>query len=407
MECGVKKASSMKVLHVIPAIASRYGGPSKAVIGMARALLEHGVDVLVATTDADGIGRLHVPIGEQTSYEGVNTIFFPRQWSEAFKYSRPLAKWLREHVRDHDIVHIHAVFSHSSLAAARACRLRGVSYVVRPLGSLHPWSLTQRGFSKRIFWHAVVKRMLMAAHAIHYTTIEEKRLAHESLKLQNGSGVVIPLGVDEGLLENANSESRIPRQLSRLGKAPYILFLSRLHPKKGIELLLEAFLKVTAKEPFKNWHLVLAGEGDPLYIGKLKLMVRQLNGDARVSFAGWLEGSDKIHAMKGAELLVLPSFQENFALSVVEAMACGVPALVSEHVNLASEIIQAGAGWVAPLETEEMVQVLKEAMKNKEERKFRGAKGKRLVRTHFTWQIVAGKLIEMYRELSSYQGYSN
>ena len=139
----------MKILHVIPGIAPRYGGPSLAINGMSRALIEAGVEVLVATTDADGAGQLAVPLAEITDYQGVPTIFFRRQWSEAFKYSQPLAQWLQKHAGEFDVIHIHAVFSHACLAAGRAARKWRVPYIVRPLGTLAPWSLEQKSRRKQ------------------------------------------------------------------------------------------------------------------------------------------------------------------------------------------------------------------------------------------------------------------
>src|SRR5439155_19005325 len=111
----------MKILHVIPGVAPRYGGPSQAIIQMCRALQTEGEEVLIASTDADGASRLPVKIGMKTVYKGIPAIFFPRNWSEAFKYSHSLARWLGANVDSFDVVHIHAVFSHSSIAAARAC----------------------------------------------------------------------------------------------------------------------------------------------------------------------------------------------------------------------------------------------------------------------------------------------
>src|SRR5258706_3915050 len=105
----------MRVLHVIPAVAPRYGGPSGAVISMCRAVGDAGVETLLASTDADGPRRLDVPLGIETAHEGVPAIFFRRQWSEAFKVSLPLAGWLRENTPRFDVVHIHAVFNHSCI----------------------------------------------------------------------------------------------------------------------------------------------------------------------------------------------------------------------------------------------------------------------------------------------------
>ncbi len=189
---------AMKVLHVIPAVAPRYGGPSQAVIQMCHALRSEEVEVLIATTDADGEARLAVECGRPVIYEGVPTVFFPRQLSEAFKYSYLLARWLDSKVSSFDVVHIHAIFSHSSLAAARACQRRGVPYVLRPLGSLDPWSLSQKRVRKRLLWYGGVKRMLGKAAAVHYTAKAEKQLAEDGLGLNHG--VVIPLGIGCELL---------------------------------------------------------------------------------------------------------------------------------------------------------------------------------------------------------------
>jgi len=172
---------SCKVLHVIPALAPRYGGPSAAVVGMCRVLIAGGVPTLIASTDADGRGRLTVSTGQIESYSGVPAIFFPRVASESFKWSAPLEAWLRARVSDFDIVHVHAVFSHSSLAAGRACRAANVPYIVRPLGTLDPWSLNHHRLRKQLLFRFGVRNLLMGAAAMHYTSDEERRLAESVL----------------------------------------------------------------------------------------------------------------------------------------------------------------------------------------------------------------------------------
>ena len=137
----------MKILHVIPSVAPRYGGPSKAVYTMCRALQDRGIEVLIATTNADGERRASRRFGREDRLSGRANHFLPRQWSEALKYSRPLALWLEQNVKNFDLAHIHAVFSHACVAAARACRKNVVPYLVRPLGTLDLGVSNKRAFA--------------------------------------------------------------------------------------------------------------------------------------------------------------------------------------------------------------------------------------------------------------------
>lgn len=393
MPSVLQNQSALKVLHVIPGIAPRYGGPSQAIYTMCSALQSQGVDPLIVTTNADGDKELPVALATQVNYQNVPTIFFARQFSEALKYSRPLAEWLDCHVTGFDLVHIHAVFSHACIAAARECRKHQVPYIVRPLGTLDPWSLKQKQFRKQLFWHLGVKQMLHQAAAIHYTTNEEKRLAETSLGLTNG--VVIPNGID---LSEALQYRDCQESAGNSVNAPYVLALSRIHPKKGYELLIEAFAALKNQGSFIQWQLVIAGEGEAAYVAQLKKLAERngLNGDAR--FVGWLDGDRKYTALQGAALLALPSYQENFGISLIEAMACGVPVLVSPQVNLAPEIMAAEAGWVTPLNAGSLTETLTEALSNEQERQHRGNNGRKLA-GGFAAENVAAELITLYRSL--------
>jgi len=388
----------VKALHVIPSVAPRDGGPSRAVVEMCRALGSRGIETLIATTDADGGARLAVKTGELVSHEGVPAIFFPRQWSEAFKYSRPLALWLRAHVAEFDVVHIHAVFSHACLAAAGACRKQGVPYVVRPLGTLDPWSLKQKHLKKRSFWHLGVRQMLSGAAAIHYTTQAEQELAEEPLGLSRG--VVIPLGIERDLLNGNEVHRETKAKMHSSVKAPYVLVMSRLHQKKGLEVLLPAFLSLVKKPEFAKWQLVLAGEGEPNYVASLKNLVKSGGGNGNVVFAGWLDGAQRKNTLRDASLLALTSYQENFGLCAVEALACGVPVLLSAHVNLAQEIETAGAGWIAPMESAALERTLATTLRDERGRAERGAMGRQLVQQRFTWDAVAEALVNLYYSLA-------
>jgi glycosyltransferase involved in cell wall biosynthesis len=352
---------------------------------------------VIATTNADGTGVLPVPLDKLEPYQNIPTIFFQRDFSEAFKYSRQLARWLTQNVADYDLVHIHAVFSHACLAASSVCRSQGVPYLVRTIGNLDPWSLEQKQWRKKLFWHLGVKQMLRGAAAIHYTTSAEQELAENALGLTRG--VVIPLGVDNRLLQPAPAKNPFLARYPELRKSPYVLTLCRLHPKKNLEALLSSFLQATEHAVLHNWKLVIVGEGDADYTDKLQALTRTVRGAQSVLFTGWLQGEMKQGALQAASLFALPSYQENFGLSVVEAMACSVPVVISEHVNLATDIAEAQAGWVVTLTETALREALIEAMSSPQLREGRGLAARNLVRKCFTWPAVATQLVKLYKNI--------
>jgi glycosyltransferase involved in cell wall biosynthesis len=387
----------VRVLHVIPAVAMRYGGPSQAIIELATALRRCGIDVEVCSTDADGSGRLPVQLDKLVTYRGNQFRFFRRDWSEAFKFSRDMQRWLGQHVADYDLVHVHAVFSHSVYAAARACQRHQVPYIVRPLGSLEPWCIRQKPVRKFLAWHLFFHRALIRATAIHYTTEQERDLCEQPLALRNG--IVVPNGVEDPILDvTANGSFR--RTLGLNIGTPFLLALSRLHPKKGIELLLTVFAKMKASGQLADWHLVIAGDGDARYAARLRALAESSQAARFVHWTGWLEGQNKLDVLAEADLFVLSSFQENFGIGALEAMACGTPVLVSEHVGLATDVRQQRAGWVVDLNPEDLRRGLLEATADAAELATRGAAARALVRERFTWPKIAERWSAWYAQLA-------
>jgi glycosyltransferase involved in cell wall biosynthesis len=246
-------------------------------------------------------------------------------------------------------------------------------------------------------WHLGAKRVFEGAAAVHYTAAQEQRLAEQFAG--TGRGVVIPLGVDEELLEATSATSPFRDSHPPLAKGPYVLVLGRLHPKKGLEPLLDVFLDVTREEAFSGWRLVVAGDGAPEYVRRLQRLAEERHGEGRVVFTGWLDGAERASALREASLVALVSHQENFGLSIVEAMACGVPVLVSRHVNLAEEIEAAGAGWVTSLDRGTLLETLRRVLGADDEWACRGRAGRELVRQRFVWRAVALELAKLYRSI--------
>ena len=202
-------------------------------------------------------------------------------------------------------------------------------------------------------------------------------------------GRVIPLGIEAASSTNATMD-----HFPELASDPYVLVLSRLHPKKALDVLLAAFLALIEKEQFGRWRLVLAGDGPSDYVAKLKEAVSSHRD--RVLFTGWLEGEKKNALLGGAALLALPSHQENFGLCVMEAMSHSVPVLVSPNVNLAPEIAAANGGWIAAIDRDALTATLSEALSDPEELAKRGRAGKQLSQ-QYSWENAARRLVELYR----------
>ena len=379
--------AARSILHVIPSVAPRYGGPSAAVVGMCRAVREAGCETLIATTDADGMDRLDVPLGEVTSFEGVPTIFFRRQATEAFKWSAPLAAWLRRQAGTFDVVHAHAVFSHAPLAAARACTAAGVPYILRPLGTLDPWSVGRKSWRKGAVLRLGAREALHGAAAIHYTTVEEQRLVEQGFP-GLPEGVVIPVGVDdwEGSARVAGADR------------PFALVLSRLDGKKRIEWVIDAWHRLTAGGD-SAWTLVIAGDGQPAYVDRLRALAASGPGAARIIFRGWVQGDEKRMLLSGASLFLLPSQQENLGIALIEAMASGVPPIVTPGVNLAAEIEAAGAGWSVANDFASVFDGLTRAIRDDTERRARGARA-RAFAERFRWPVIGRQLADLYERLA-------
>jgi len=377
----------MRVAHVIPSVAARDGGPSSSVVSMCRALTAQGVDVTLVTTDADGKARLPVALNEPTDWKGVRTLFFRRQWTESFKYSGGLARWLGRHVTDFDVVHTHGVLSHAPLAAARACQRAGVPYIVRPLGTLDPWSLAQKARKKQLLL-SFAKPLLRGAAAIHCTSDEERQAVEAELSVQ--SAVTIPLGVEETLIA-------APPVTKRMSS---VLVVSRLHPVKNLEAFIHAFgdaIEAAGNTP--RWTLIIAGSGDDAYEQQLRQLVQDRRLETRVSFAGWVDRDAKVSLLRSASIFALPSFHENFGVSLVEALACGLPAFVTRQVHLSSMVATANAGWVVEVDRQSLRDGLLQAWRDLANgRALDGAA--RTLAQRFGWRRVAGELSALYTSIT-------
>ena len=328
----------MKVLHVIPSLSPAHGGPSWAMPLIERALRAQSVEVETATTDDGGSGQRNVrPGGTPIEEVGAIRRYFPKR-SEFYKVAPGFARWIGQHVRDYDVVHIHALFSFTSVVAAWAARRAGVPYVLRPLGTLNRYGVTRRRpWLKRVSLKLIEGPILRHAAAVHFTAAAERAEAEE-LGIPMRSAV-IPLAVAAGpVVEPGLFAARFPQ----LQGKRIVLFLSRLDPKKNVEGLLRAFRLIEDSLP--GTRLVIAGDGEAGYVAGLKRLAAELGLADRVAWTGYIDGELKVSAYTTAQVFVLPSFSENFGIAAAEALMAGLPCVLGEGVAIAEEVAAAGAG---------------------------------------------------------------
>ena len=372
----------MKVLHVIPSIGPLRGGPSIAMGTIARALRDGGVQVDVATTNDNDSELLSVPLEQPVDEAGVRYWYFART---AYPYttSTGLARWLRRRAGEYDIIHTHALFSFSTSVAAAAARKFGVPYIVRPLGTLAPYGMQQHSFLKQVSWLMVERRLLRQAAAIHFTSEAEREDAE---RLGKWRSVVVPLGVP--------SPAHIPRDHADASELVF-LFLSRIHPKKRVELLLEAFAEVRKSLPAR---LVIAGTGDADYVSALKARAAQLDVAQAVSWPGHVSGVAKDRLLTEAHAFVLPSINENFGIAPVEALAAGLPVVLSQGVAIHREVEAGHAGVVVDDDAHSLATGML-SLRDAATRRVMSANAEALARTKFSIEAMQRGLIAMYEQV--------
>jgi glycosyltransferase involved in cell wall biosynthesis len=352
---------------------------------MCRALGDRGVDCDLVCTNDNGQEDLRVSTGHWTEHEGVRTWFFQKaHWPiralEEFQVGRGFSKWLEKHGEDYDLFHVHALFSHLPTRAIQFARQKGIPYVMRPLGILENYSLQRSAFKKKLYLDLVDGPNLRSASAVHLTSEREQMVSELPTGVPQW---VVPLGVT---VPASIPTDKVPGQ---------ILFLSRWHPKKRIPLLLEALSLLKDL----SWHLVLGGDGDHVMRTEIHAAIQRLGLSGRVEMPGFLTGDQKWKTLGASEVFILPSASENFGIAVAEAMAAGVPVVITKQVALASDVQLSGGGWVFEDSAEAIAEGLKSILKDRNEIFRRGKLAAEYAGKHWSWTVCARALSENYQSL--------
>lgn len=265
----------------------------------------------------------------------------------SYGYSRRFRRWLTENVGNYDAVIVHGIWGYHSRAVRQACLQASTPYFVFIHGALDPWFKRRfplKHAKKWLYWRLSEHSSLSKAQAVIFTQTSERNLARQSFKPYRFNEAIIPLGIDEPEGEPLLQRDVLFSKFPELREKRILLFLSRLHPKKGCDLLIEAFARVAQLDG--RLHLVVAGPDECNLERKLRELTDELQIADRVTWPGMLTGEVKWGAYRAAEVFVLISHSENFGIVLAEALACGLPVLTTNKVNIYREIEDFGAGLI-------------------------------------------------------------
>jgi glycosyltransferase involved in cell wall biosynthesis len=374
----------MKLLHVIASIRAAGGGPAEAVRSLSAIHQRDGHSVEVVSLDDPTDAEVrNFPLCLHALGPARNT----------YSFAPAFVPWLRQNHARYDAVIINGLWQYHSFGAWRALRGTATPYYVFPHGMLDPWfkrSFPLKHVKKWLYWPWTDYRVLRDARAVLFTCEEEKRLAPKSFALYRAHPVVTGLGTASP--PDADATAFLDRHPELEGKR-ILLFMGRLHPKKGCDLLLEAFAATMANDP--EWRLVFAGPDAFNWQKTLVARAQTLGIADRIVWTGMLRDSMKWSALAAAEVFALPSHQENFGIAVAESLACGVPVLISREVNIWREIESANAGFVAPDTVAGIISLLTRWQQLPEaERRTMQRNARQCFQQHFDIEQSAARLLE-------------
>jgi glycosyltransferase involved in cell wall biosynthesis len=332
----------MKILHVIHSVNPQAGGTTEGLKQLSTALVRRGVVVEVMSLDAPD-----TPWTREFPFPLV--ALGPGRGN--YGYSERVVPWLLKHGMDYDMIVVNGLWQYGSFAVWLASRQISLRYTVFPHGMLDPWFKRHyplKHLKKWLYWPWGEYRVLRDADAVFFTSEEERRQARKSFWLYQCREQVIGFGIDPPP-EHPASRDRFLEKYPDLAGKRLLLFLGRLHEKKGCDLLLRAFRRILSRvtpREFLDLHLVMAGPTDGPYAARMRRLAGQLGLNQHITWTGMLSGELKSGAFRAAETFILPSHQENFGVSVVEALAQRLPVLISNQVNIWREIFSDQAGLV-------------------------------------------------------------
>lgn len=373
----------LRILHVAPSIARSYGGPTQSLAGYAAASTLAGDEVSIAAPEceADDAEALERQSGAQ------RILLFPGFARGALIVSQRLLVWLYQHARDYDVVHVHGLFNPVSSLSILLARRARVPVVVCPHGTLSRYTDEhRRTAAKRAYFAMIERANVVNASAIHFTTETERvEAAWYGIDFARRGYVIAPPYLPPRLSKRRRDDGNRPAT---------VIFLSRIHAVKNIPGLLHAWKFVLAEEPAAK--LLIVGPGNRDLVGALESLAVTLGIQQSVTFRGFVAGAEKDALLAAATLLALPSHHENFGLVVLEAVAAGLPVVISPAVQLAPFVEQNRVGVVAPAEPSRFGRAIVDVLRDAHLREHVASEGSTLVQQAYAPSVIGLALHEMY-----------
>ncbi len=383
----------MKILYFAETFrpATR-GGVAAASFHLCRELALRGVDIRVITTDRDGKdGRFHVnkPLNTWITHDNLPVVYC-KTWPGLYLFSPSMMALAEVEAQKCDVIISSATcWDYAGWLANRLALKYKKPHVVYPHGVFAPWGLRFKKYRKQLYWHLIGKNLMAkASRIIALTDIEQNALRQLGIKTPI---TIIPNGIDPGYFLDNMSRKDLEEIYPQLKGHPFLLYMSRLHAVKGLDILLPAFEKAVS-DADDDLCLVIAGYLEDIYqheFGKLLRSCRSQN----ILLVGHVTGKLKNSLLRYALGFILTSYTEGLSVAVLEALSLGCPVIISQQCNL-PEVGQANAGWVVPTSIEEVSQAIVELSTDKETTKIKGKNAKNLVKERFSWDIIAKSTIE-------------
>lgn len=376
----------MNILHVIENIDPGKGGPSISCPSLAAAQASHGHKVSLLYYGDAAREQAELAVARETiaGFDRLNRIALRCDSKIELLLSIRVRSFLRDHLHDYDFVHIHGVWRPMLLATAQQCLRQSVPYTVEPHGMLDYWSMNQQRLKKQLAFSLLWRRVIERAAFIHALNQDEK-----SALERFGLGVPIVISANGIAREKLEEIAQLPLEK---GKETSIVFMSRLHHKKGLDILLDAFALVRKSHPAVK--LKVAGPDDGALKPALAQMQRLGLTDA-VEILGAIYGQEKYTFLRTADIFCLPSRQEGFSIMLAEALACAIPVVITTGCNF-PEVAQHRAGQIVAFDAAAVAAALRIYLDDPALRVQNGANGQQLIAQHFTWDAIAVGMLQAY-----------